>query len=70
MNQKRFALFNIMGAVLWTAMITLLGYFLGDRIPFVRENLDLIFIAIILISVLPLLIELIKGYAAKGGNRA
>ncbi|MDQ6739617.1 MAG: VTT domain-containing protein [Actinomycetota bacterium] len=70
MNPKRFALFNAIGAVLWTAGTTLLGYFLVDRIPFVKENLDLIFIAIVLISVIPLLIELIKGFAARGGNRA
>lgn len=70
MNPKRFAMFNVIGGVLWPAGITLLGYFLGDRIPFVKQNLDLIFIAIVLISVIPLLIELVRGFSAGGGNRA
>ncbi len=69
MNPQRFAMFNAIGGVLWTAGITLLGYFLGDRIPFVKQNLDLIFIAIVVISVIPLLIELVKGISARDGNR-
>lgn len=70
MNPKRFAMFNAIGGVLWTAGITLLGYSLGDRIPFVKQNLDLIFITIVVISVIPLLIELVRGFSARGGNRA
>ncbi len=62
MNPKRFAWFNALGALLWTGGIALLGYFLGDRVPFVRDNLDVIFIAIVAVSVVPLLIGLVKGF--------
>ncbi|MBO9706463.1 MAG: hypothetical protein J7474_13275, partial [Arthrobacter sp.] len=54
--------FNVIGGVLWGGGVTLLGYILGDRVPWVSKNLDLIFIVIVLVSVLPILIEGIKGY--------
>lgn len=61
-DRKKFFLFNVIGGVLWGGGVTLLGYILGDRVPWVSKNLDLIFIAIVLVSVLPILIEGIRGY--------
>ncbi|MFK0071644.1 DedA family protein [Arthrobacter woluwensis] len=61
-DRKKFFLFNVIGGVLWGGGVTLLGYVLGDRVPWVSKNLDLIFIVIVLVSVLPILIEGIKGY--------
>ncbi len=61
-DRKKFFLFNVIGGVLWGGGVTLLGYILGDRVPWVSKNLDLIFIVIVLVSVLPILIEGIKGY--------
>jgi membrane-associated protein len=53
MDKKKFFLYNVIGAFLWGGGVTLLGYLLGDRVPWVRDNLDIIFIAIVLLSVLP-----------------
>ncbi|MDQ0709258.1 membrane-associated protein [Arthrobacter woluwensis] len=64
-DRKKFFLFNVIGGVLWGGGVTLLGYILGDRVPWVSKNLDLIFIAIVLVSVLPILIEGIRGYLDK-----
>lgn len=61
-DRKKFFLFNVIGGVLWGGGVTLLGYILGDRVPWVSKNLDLIFIVIVLVSVLPILIEGVKGY--------
>lgn len=61
-DRTKFFLFNVIGGVLWGGGVTLLGYILGDRVPWVSKNLDLIFIVIVLVSVLPILIEGIKGY--------
>ena len=61
-DRKKFFLFNVIGGVLWGGGVTLLGYVLGDRVPWVSKNLDLIFIVIVLVSVLPILIEGVKGY--------
>ncbi|HEV7168237.1 MAG TPA: VTT domain-containing protein [Micrococcaceae bacterium] len=65
MERRHFAAYNAIGAVLWTGAVTLLGFILGDRIPFVKDNLDVIFIVIVLLSVIPIIIEIAKGYLAK-----
>lgn len=65
MSKRKFFVFNVIGAVLWGGGVTLLGYFLGDTFPWVRENLDIIFIAIVLVSVIPIGIEVIRGVIAK-----
>jgi membrane-associated protein len=53
MDSKRFALFNVTGGILWVASLTYAGYFFGN-IPWVKGNLTLIIIGIIVVSLLPL----------------
>jgi membrane-associated protein len=65
MNKRKFFLFNVIGALLWGGGVTLLGYLLGDRVPWVRENLDIIFIVIVLASVVPIGVEFLRGVSAK-----
>ncbi|WP_407079846.1 DedA family protein [Arthrobacter jinronghuae] len=60
MNYKAFVSFNAVGAFVWGVGVTLLGYVLGDRVPFVRENLDLIFVAVVVLSVIPIVIEVLR----------
>ncbi|GAC68168.1 VTT domain-containing protein, partial [Gordonia soli] len=59
MRYSVFLTYNIVGAVAWGAGITLLGYFLG-QIAFIRDNVDIIFLLIVFISVLPIISEVIK----------
>ncbi|WP_413725129.1 DedA family protein [Sodalis sp. RH16] len=56
MSYRHFALFNIVGGVLWVALFTYAGYLFGD-LPVVQSNLNLLIVAIIVLSVLPGLIE-------------
>lgn len=56
MTFTRFSLFNIAGGVMWVALFTYGGFFFGN-IPFVRNNFSVVTIAIILISVLPMIVE-------------
>jgi membrane-associated protein len=65
MDKRKFFLFNVIGALLWGAGVTLLGYLLGDKVPWVRENLDIIFVVIVLVSVIPIGIEVVRGFIAK-----
>lgn len=65
MDKRKFFLFNVIGAVLWGGGVTLLGYLLGDTFPWVRDNLDIIFIIIVLVSVIPIGIEVARGFIAK-----
>jgi membrane-associated protein len=59
MDFRRFMLFSAVGGVLWAGGVTILGYFLGN-IEFVKKNIELILILVIVISVIPVVIEWIK----------
>jgi len=54
-----FIRWNVIGGVVWVAIFTLLGYFFGN-IPFVQKNFELVIIAIIVISVIPAVVEVLK----------
>lgn len=59
MSYSHFLAYNIIGGVAWVSLFTLLGFFFGN-LPFVQENFELAVVAIILISVVPIVIETIK----------
>ncbi|MFE3743276.1 DedA family protein [Streptomyces sp. NPDC059134] len=59
MNYRSFITFNIIGGILWGAGVTLLGAALG-KIAFVHEHIEMILILIVVISVLPIVIEILR----------
>ena len=59
MSYPKFLTYNVAGAVLWVGLFVLGGYFFGN-IPTVRENFTLVILAIIAISVLPMVIETVR----------
>lgn len=69
MEYRRFITYNVLGAFLWTALFVGLGYFFGN-IPFVQKNFELVVVAIILISVVPMVIEYVRGRAKKVGGES
>ena len=60
MSYRRFLSFNVFGGIGWVLGVTTLGYFLGG-LPFVQKYFDKVLLAIIGISVLPVVIEVWKG---------
>jgi len=64
MDKRKFFLFNVIGATLWGGGVTLLGAWLGQY-EWVGKNIDVIFIVIVLISVIPVAVEVIRGTLAK-----
>jgi membrane-associated protein len=52
----RFLFFNVAGAVLWVVSLTYAGYFFGN-LPLVRDNLGIVIMVIIVLSIMPGLIE-------------
>lgn len=60
MNYSSFVFYNVFGGLLWTFSMLLLGYFLGQKIPNVDHYLLPIVFVIIVVSVLPGVIHLIK----------
>ncbi|MCW0218795.1 MAG: DedA family protein [Prosthecobacter sp.] len=68
MQYRRFLSYSLGGGFIWVLSFTLAGYFLGS-IPFIKNNLKLVFVLIIVVSVLPIVIEVIKHkLAAKKGE--
>lgn len=59
MDFRRFMIFSAIGGVIWAVGVTLAGYFLGT-IPFVKDNIEAILLLVVLVSVIPIVIELIK----------
>ncbi|WP_226572182.1 DedA family protein [Mangrovibacter yixingensis] len=59
MSYRHFALFNVTGALLWVLLFSYAGYLFGD-LPVVQDNLKLLIVAIIVLSVLPGVVEIIR----------
>ena len=59
MKYRVFVTYNVVGGILWGAGVTALGYFLGG-IDFVKNNIEPILIAIVVLSVLPVFFELFR----------
>jgi len=59
MSYGKFITYNVVGAVLWVTLFVLGGYFFGN-IAVVRANFSLVILAIIAISVLPIVIEMVR----------
>lgn len=59
MKFQRFMTFNVLGAALWVGLIVPLGYLFADS-EIVKKRFDLVVIAIIFISILPMLIEILR----------
>ena len=59
MNFRQYFIYSSIGAVLWAGLITLAGYFLGN-IEFIKNHIEQVLILIVLISVIPIVIEVIR----------
>jgi membrane-associated protein len=67
MNFFRFWLFNIVGGIAWVLICILGGVFFG-RFEFVQKHFELVIVAIVVISVLPMVYELIRARRGGGGR--
>ena len=64
MPYHSFALFNVSGGVLWVASLSYAGYLFGN-IPWIKDNLTLVILAIIFLSILPAIIEVMRARMGK-----
>lgn len=59
MDYKKFIFFNVTGGFVWVITFALLGYFFGN-LPQVKDNFTLVIFVIVIISVAPIIIELLR----------
>jgi len=59
MSYGQFFSYNVIGGILWVFIATLAGYFFGN-IKFVRENFSLVIIGVVLISLIPIVVEILR----------
>ena len=59
MTYGKFASFNVIGGILWVSAFLFIGYFFGG-LPIIKQNFTYVIFAIIILSVLPPIIEVIR----------
>jgi membrane-associated protein len=59
MSRQRFMFFNVIGAIIWGAGVTLLGYFVGNRIPNIETYVMPIMLAAIVLTFAPSILHLL-----------
>jgi membrane-associated protein len=60
MNRAQFFIFDAIGDIAWAVGVTLLGYFIGSRIPGIEHYIEPVLIAVILIFLAPTLYHILK----------
>lgn len=60
MERRRFFTWSAVGAVLWAAGVTLLGYLLGKSFPGLQDKLEVVILLIVAVSVVPMIFEYVK----------
>lgn len=59
MNYLEFIAYNVIGGITWVALFVFGGYFFGN-IPIIKNNFSIVILAIIILSIMPMVIEIIK----------
>ena len=71
MRFRTYAAFSVVGGILWGTGVTLLGYYLG-HIPFVQDKvrplIEPVIVGIVLLSVVPAAVELLRSRRRRGGG--
>ena len=65
MDYRKFVTFDVIGDSLWAVSVTLVGYYVGSRIPGVDKYILLVIIAMVIISLIPTLYHVGRSYLKK-----
>lgn len=64
MNYGKFLRYNVIGGMAWVALLTYLGYAFGN-LPFVKNHFGKVVMGIIVVSVLPMMVEVVRAKMKK-----
>ncbi len=67
MHWRHFVVFNVLGGITWSTLFTLLGFFFGG-IPFVQDHFEYLIVGIILVSLVPTVVGLVRSRMGKKGS--
>ena len=67
MAYQRFLFYSFAGAILWIGSLTYAGYFFGN-LPVVKDNLSLVIIGIVVLSIMPGIIEYLRARRSRGNK--
>lgn len=70
MNRIQYFVYDAVGIIGWTSGITLLGYYLGSRVPGIEKYIEPLLLGIILVFLLPTIYHIIKDPKIRGAIRA
>lgn len=68
LQYRKFIPFNALGGIVWVSLFLLLGFFFGN-IPVVADHFSLIIIAIVFLSLLPIIITIVKSKTKKNPRK-
>jgi membrane-associated protein len=69
LSWRKYTIYNLIGISLWAVGVTLLGATFG-QVPWVQENLEIVLILFVVISFIPIALEILKAYREnKKGKR-
>lgn len=68
MTYSRFAIYNVTGGAVWILLFLLSGWWFGSN-EIIRRNFKLVILAIVVISVLPAVFEIVRARLTPGGHR-
>jgi membrane-associated protein len=60
MGYARYTLYNVIGGAAWVLSMTLIGYFLGSRFPGLVKHIELVIVAVVLLSLVPAVIAWLR----------
>lgn len=66
MPRRQFMLYNVFGGLLWGVGVTLLGYFVGSKIPHIDKYLHIVVAAVVFFSIAISLVHLLRNDKARG----
>ncbi|MEY4064351.1 MAG: hypothetical protein RIR26_559 [Pseudomonadota bacterium] len=66
MSYRTFSIYNVVGGVLWIWSLLFAGFLLGQTFPAIKEYIHVVVVAIVVLSVLPLLFKWMRSRAASG----
>ena len=60
MSRRVFSTYNVVGGLVWGGGVTTAGYLLGKRFPVLRNNIELVSLVIVAVSLIPILLEFLR----------